>query len=182
MCKPSRRFLLVVSLLAAGCGGVAQITGATTMSAAEQRFKGIRGLVLVVDALGASEMKQVVFVDDRGVMFYASSTVARRNREIMSLGMSRVPVTATVTWGKDGKYDFGRATWSDRTLLGNYTIPIAERIPDEVLDDIRKHGGGLRLKFRLKTDGVMFGWDIERADGGTSRFDMPGGDFLDTRY
>ena len=37
---------------------------------------------------------------------------------------------------------------------------------------------GSRLKFRLKPDGVLFGWDIERPDGGLSRFDMPGGDFL----
>ena len=65
---------------------------------------------------------------------------------------------------------------------GDYIIPIASRIPDEVVKEIRKNGGGLRLKFRLKPDGVMFGWDIERFGGGLPRHSMPGGDFLETWY
>jgi hypothetical protein len=70
----------------------------------------------------------------------------------------------------------------DGTIAGDYTIPIAERIPDALVNQIRLHGGGLRLKFRLKPDGVLFGWDLERPDIGLYRFDMPGGDFLETRY
>ena len=67
-------------------------------------------------------------------------------------------------------------------VLGDYTLPIASRIPDAVLQEIRKNGGGLRLKFRLKPDGVLFGWDIERFSGGLPRHTMPGGDFLETFY
>lgn len=67
-------------------------------------------------------------------------------------------------------------------VLGDYTIPVASRIPDEVVREIRKNGGGLRLKFRLKPDGVLFGWDIERFAGGLPRHSMPGGDFLETWY
>lgn len=69
-------------------------------------------------------------------------------------------------------------------IAGDYTIPVAKRIPDSVLRDIRAHGGSLRLKFRLKPGGVLFGWDIERADplGNVSVFEVPGGDFLETRY
>lgn len=67
-------------------------------------------------------------------------------------------------------------------VVGDYTIPVATRIPDAVLQDIRAHGGSLRLKFRLRPNGVLFGWDIQRPGGGISRFDLPGGDFLDTRY
>jgi hypothetical protein len=70
-------------------------------------------------------------------------------------------------WG--GRY-FGEAA-------GDYTIPIASRIPDEVVKEIRKNGGGLRLKFRLNPNGVFFGWDIERFEGGLPRHSMPGGDF-----
>ncbi|MCY4756500.1 RHS repeat-associated core domain-containing protein [Pelomonas aquatica] len=70
----------------------------------------------------------------------------------------------------------------DSEMLGDYTVEVARRIPDEVLADIRARRGALRLKFRLKPDGVLFGWDIERADGGLSRFDMPGGDFNAARY
>lgn len=67
-------------------------------------------------------------------------------------------------------------------VVGDYTFPVASRIPDEVVREIRKNGGGLRLKFRLKPDGVLFGWDIERFSGGLPRHSMPGGDFLETWY
>jgi hypothetical protein len=70
-------------------------------------------------------------------------------------------------WG--GEY-FGQAA-------GDYTIPIASRVPDDVIKDIRARGGGLRLKFRLKPDGVLFGWDIERFSSGQVEYSMPGGDF-----
>jgi hypothetical protein len=75
--------------------------------------------------------------------------------------------------------------------------PVADRIPDEVLDDIRKNGGGLRIKLRLKDDGILLGWDVLRRKPIPSvdyshckryecvyglHFEMPGGDFLDTRY
>lgn len=164
----------------AGCGKTAK---ADPTNDPQQRFKGI-GVILVVDAVPGAKMEQVVICDDRGVQIYASSTVARRNREIMALGGTRVPLTVRAVWGKDRHYDFSHATWYGGTILGDYTIPVAERIPDEILNDIRAHGGGLRLKFRLKPDGVLFGWDIERAAplGDVSIFEMPGGDFLETRY
>lgn len=68
--------------------------------------------------------------------------------------------------------------------MGDYTIPVASCISDDVLHDIRAQGGGVRLKFRLKPDGVLFGGDIERAAplGDASIFEVPGGDFLETRY
>jgi hypothetical protein len=47
-------------------------------------------------------------------------------------------------------------------ILGDHTIPVASRIPDELIADLRKNGGGLRLKFRLHKDGVYLGWDIAR--------------------
>ena len=67
-------------------------------------------------------------------------------------------------------------------IIGDYTFHLASRIPDDVVREIRKNGGGLRLKFRLKPDGVLFGWDIERFSGGMPVHSMPGGDFLETWY
>jgi hypothetical protein len=182
----SKRQLLSLATLwpwTAGCmadrGGAVHGAGVDS----QRRFHGI-GVVLVVDAVPGAELKGVVFYDDRPVRIYASSTVAKRNREILALGGARVPPTVRVIWrqdpkpiwGKDGGIDY------DGMIIGDYTIPVAERIPAEVLDSIRSSGGALRLKFRLKPDGVLFGWDIERPGGGISKFDMPGGDFLETRY
>ena len=70
-------------------------------------------------------------------------------------------------WG--GEY-FGPA-------VGDHSFPVASRIPDDVVKEIRRNGGGLRLKFRLHPDGVLFGWDIERISGGLPHHSMAGGDF-----
>ena len=127
----------------------------------------------------------VNFHDDRGVRFFSPSLVSRRTRAILALGGFYVPQAVEVTWRDKTTKAFrgtnGSIDW-DGPVLGRYTVLVAERIPDAVLGDIRANGGALRLKFRLKPDGVLFGWDIERRGGGVSRYDMPGGDFLETKY
>ena len=139
-------------------------------------------------------MRDVVLYDDQGQQFYAKSLVSRRTREIMGFSGSGIPRAIRAVWREGAHYDYSHATWYGGTVLGDYTIPVAERIPDDVLADIRAKGGGLRLKFRLKPDGVLFGWDIERslpipgcdpAKNATCRgtnFFSPGGDFLETWY
>jgi hypothetical protein len=166
--------------LIAGCASV----GLPVASAGESqsRFRGIKSFVLVLDAIANEEMRGVSVFDDLGHQISSASVVARKKRGVMALGASQIPVNVTITWGIDRKFDYARYRWDGGTITGDYTIPVADRIPDEVLDDIRVRGGNLRLKFRLKPDGVLFGWDIERANGGTSKFDSPGGDFLETRY
>ena len=162
-----------------GCTGTGSAGVADRGTDPQLRFRGI-GIVLVVGA----QMEGVVFYNDAGRGFYAKSVVSRRTREILALGSSRVPVTSRAIWrehprpiwGKDGGIDY------EGTIAGDYTVPVAERVPEDVLTDIKANGGALRLKFRLKPDGVLFGWDIERPSGGISKFDMPGGDFLETRY
>lgn len=178
--KKRNLFTLLLLPFAAGCAKPAQ---ADAVDARQRRFNGI-GLVLVVDAVADAAMEQVVIYDDRGLEIYGRGKVSRSNRAIMALGGSRVPLIVHAVWRKGSGWDEARKTWNEGIIVGNYTIPVAERIPDSVLADIRAHGGGLRLKFRLKPDGVLFGWDIERAAplGDVSIFEMPGGDFLETRY
>jgi hypothetical protein len=183
--QPMKRNLLkMLALLpwVAGCS----VTGrpAVPVEASQKRFQGI-GLVLVVDAVPGAEMNGVVLYNDRGVEIYGTSRVARGRRDIWALSSARVPLTVRAEWGEGRQFGLSKTpSWYGGTILGDYTIPVAERIPDEVLNDIRAHGGGLRLKFRLKPDGVLFGWDIERSAplGDVSIFEMPGGDFLETRY
>ncbi|MCS0606659.1 hypothetical protein NX773_00580 [Massilia solisilvae] len=149
----------------------------------QKRFKGM-GPVLVVDAVAGTEMEQVVIYDDLGWEIYSSATVARRNRSIMAVGSGRVPLTVRAVWRKGAGWDNVKKLWNDGVIAGDYSVPVAKRIPDDILRNIREHGGNLRLKFRLKPDGILFGWDIERAAplGDVSIFEMPGGDFLETRY
>jgi hypothetical protein len=184
--QPLKRKLLNVAALWPWLAGAASLINTGCASGAsdpQRRFKGI-GAILVTDAVPGVEMQGVFFTDDRGEKIYGKAVLAKRNREILALGGMRIPLTVRVVWrdnpktvnGKDGGFDY------EGPILGDYTIPVVERIPEAVLNDIRVHRGELRLKFRLKPDGVLFGWDIERPGGGLPAFFMPGGDFLDTKY
>jgi len=160
--------------------------GAKPLAPSQKRLQGM-GLTLVVDAVEASEMLGVGFyADGRDVPFYAKSRMVKRNREIMSFPGGMVPEMVRVVWKDSSELvrrpDNPKKTTYAGTILGDHTIPIASRIPDEIVKEIRKNGGGLRLKFRLTPDGVLFGWDIERFKGGLPRHSMPGGDFLQTAY
>jgi hypothetical protein len=184
--QPMKRALLGLMALGpwlVGCNGLV-VTANAHGADPQRRFKSI-GIVLVVDAVPEAEMKQAAFYDDRGTLMYGPSLVTKRNRSIMALGGTRVPLAVKAIWRKGAGWDDIKKVWNEGTIIGSYTIPVAERIPDEVLDDIRTQGGSLRLKFRLKPDGVLFGWDIERDGKGSGhvlKYDLPGGDFLESYY
>jgi hypothetical protein len=155
------------------------------LSATQRRFENM-GMILVVDAVAGAELLGVeFFADENDFPFYARSLQKKTGRAIMAFPSGVVPEKVRVVWranADEGYTDkYGRIRYS-APIVGDYTFPVASRIPDEIAKEIRKHGGGLRLKFRLKPDGVMFGWDIERFSGGLPRHSMPGGDFLETWY
>ncbi|WP_448444682.1 hypothetical protein [Limnohabitans sp.] len=176
--------LLPVAALLSACKATA-MGQRPQLSPTQKRMDGM-GLTLVVDAVEGAEMLGVeFFADGNEFPFFAKSRMVRTNREIMAFPSGVVPERVRVTWRKnasEGFYDKqGRIRYS-APIVGDYTFPVASRIPEEVVREIRKNGGGLRLKFRLKPDGVLFGWDIERFSGGLPRHSMPGGDFLETWY
>jgi hypothetical protein len=155
------------------------------LSATQRRFENM-GMILVVDAVEGAEMLGVeFFADGSEFPFYARSLQKKTGRAIMAFPSGIVPEQVRAVWranDSEGYRDkYNRIRYS-APIVGDYTFPVASRIPDEIAKEIRKHGGGLRLKFRLKPDGVMFGWDIERFSGGLPRHSMPGGDFLETWY
>lgn len=152
------------------------------------KFRGIRGVVIRTDAIG--EKRYVTIVSETNRRIESPSLLSPKNNSILSFSGGALPVPKTVhtTWREgDVKYErplspdkmrtIGPLSWMGGTIVGDYTIEVASRIPDSVLDSIRKEGGALRLKFRLKDDGVLLGWDIEHPGGGISRYSMAGGDF-----
>lgn len=198
MSHPRKRSLLALLAILpwiGGCGAASEAPKVAKGDQSPDRFQDI-GLILVADAIEGAKMEGVKFYNDADVEIYGKSILHRRNREILSFGGAQIPKTVRViwrenptpVWGKQGGIDY------EGKIIGDYTIPVAERIPDNVLNYLRKNKGVLRLKFRLKPDGVLFGWDIERglpipgckpgeaATCNATHFFMPGGDFLDTKY
>ncbi|MHB0916490.1 MAG: hypothetical protein ACYC39_06705 [Thiobacillus sp.] len=167
-----------------------------------RRFRGI-GIQLVVDAVAGAKMERVKVTNDLGYEIFDKATVSQ-GKLISDVGSARVPLWVRVTW-RDGSgwSDFpvgdhrrtayrqgpipGTAEWVEGVIAGDYTIPVAERIPDEVVESLRKDPGMLRIKFRLHPNGVYFGWDIERRPGYkpgysvSAMHDMPGGDFQEAK-
>jgi hypothetical protein len=149
--------------------------------AKQARFRGI-GTILFVDAVEGAKLLGVEFYADQlKDPFYSSSTVWKINRETLVMPISPIPEVVRIVWRDSSELvrrtdDLSKTTY-EGNILGDHKVVVASRIPDDVLKEIRKSGGGLRLKFRLKTDGVLFAWDIERFGGGLPRHSMPGGDF-----
>jgi hypothetical protein len=132
---------------------------------------------LFVDSFG--EKFGVNIFDERGHLLYASARLRQPgNSKHAYLSGFGVPVTLRAEWRdreegtviKDVIYESGN-------IVGNYTVPVASRIPDELLDELRKNGGVFRLKIRIHDDGPLIGWDIQRD----SQFLNTGGDFKENR-
>lgn len=166
--------------------------------ALRQRFRGL-SIVLRVDAVAGVEMAGVTITNDEGLRIFSSAGVALHKNSIRAVGSARVPRWVRVTWRENPKAIWGKdggIEW-DGPIIGDYTIPVAERIPDEVLESLRKDPrGDLRIKFRLHPDGVYFGWDIERSPSYDPNkraeyrkkniylppgYEMTGGDFKEAR-
>ena len=122
------------------------------------RFRGVRGYELFVSGFG-SNSKEGVFArlfDDRSIPldsgYFWDKGDSKSTFTIYPPGLMKT-LHAKVYVDRD------------KALLYDVTIPVADRIPDELLDEIRRRGGNLRIKIRLHRDGVLLGWDIERRPG-----------------
>jgi hypothetical protein len=52
------------------------------------------------------------------------------------------------------------------TIKGEETIEVGSRIPQELIDELKRDPkGGINIKFRSSDQGMMFGWDLERRPG-----------------
>ena len=130
-----------------------------------QRF-GRPGFELVVDAVAGQEFLGVEFFPEYAKhSFYRAGGQTLRSQAKMILSQP-VPERARILWRDSDKFaPDGRAVYAGN-ILGDETIEVGSRIPQELIDDLeRDPRGNLRLKFRMSKDGTLFGWDIQRRPG-----------------
>ena len=193
---PSRRKLLALcAALLAGCSGSAgprplpvQPPLSAEDEALKRKFRGLEGGQLRVDSL--FRVHGLNIFEEHGWLFFTHARMTPpRGRFRGSYGADfGVPKFLRVEWRDkiemepDGALKRGLPgdAFYGGTILGNYTVPVAARIPDSLLEDKRRNGGGFRLKIRIHPDGPLIGWDLERAPGSApdgSKYHHAGGDF-----
>lgn len=172
-----RRRIVNFSLVLVGLSGVPACAQSVSQSPsrmsaeAEQvrmnRFQGITSAEWVLSSL--DELRWIEILDQNGN--YVEAPAKMRIQIKSQRALNRIPVKLKVTWREQDPnnpvYSGNRnESWSGGKITGSFEIPVADRIPDELLDDLRRDPkGSLRIKVRLHRDGVLLGWDIERRPG-----------------
>ena len=193
--SPQRRAFVFACIIAlGGCNPVGRRTTpepAKPLSAEDEqlkrKFQGLQGGQLRVDSL--FQVRGLNIFNENGYLFFAMAGITPPHRANSSYGADfGVPKFLRFEWrDKIEKEPRGalKRGLPDRAyyggnILGNYTVPVASRIPDSLLEDKRRNGGGFRLKIRIHPDGPLIGWDLERGVGtgpDGSKFHHAGGDF-----
>lgn len=162
--------------------GMTALLGALSLAACSG-LSSSPGWGLVVDFMLANpEVKDktgVQGVSDAGRRLFASEYLTPKGGGMAALVAEALPETVRVTWREDT--ETGRHFTTGR-VVADHVVKVRERIPQAVLDYARaQRGRALRLLFRIKDDGVWFGWDVEEtvhhpAGGSGLVYSMRGGD------
>lgn len=131
------------------------------------KFREIRGVEWYLSFVHEVNYVEVRDQDDQ---FIDAVSVGSPNTD-RKKGMKGIPGYLKVTWRNDEPQNpISSGTrnqfWSGGKIVANFEIPVADRIPDNLLDDLRRDPKGtLRIKIRLHREGVLLGWDIQRRPG-----------------
>lgn len=149
------------------------------------KFRDISGVEVVISSFGRH--RHVTISTETGRSIAAPALIAQGGGGHLSFTGKTLPIPQTVRiiWREGVTSNrTGPDPWIGGTIIGDYTIPVAKRIPDELLEALRKDPrGSLRIKIRLAEDRVLLGWDIERRPGLKPGlyvlpvYEMAGGDF-----
>lgn len=144
--------------------------------------------IVVMDRLapGASTKEGIQAISDSGHHLFGHSHLNSSNGAVSSYGGRSIPRWVRVTWRR-GVTDFlgdryGRYTTG--TVVGDYTVLIQERIPQEVIKYVTAAPRrALVLRFRVKDDAVLLAWDVQQDTPTGYGWDyvMHGGDFKDPK-
>lgn len=137
--------------------------------ALKHKFRGIRGGERRIDGLVV--MRNVALRNEKGYLVQGG-TFGPKGSSVSSYGSDDFVVPKTIRMmyyganAKNGIFnELAPPSIEDIRPIADIKVTVAERIPDAILDEVRKNGGGFRLKLRLKEDDLLVGWDIESRPG-----------------
>lgn len=139
----------------------------------------MRGVGMVVTyqlAQGANNKEGVDARSDTGYRLFGPSMMTPTGGGGTNhLGVAAIPRWVRVTW-RENTTPGNR--WTTGKVVGDYTVQVLSRIPREAFDLARAgRKRFLVLTFRIRDDGVDFGWMIRLQDGVPFVTLMRGGDF-----
>jgi hypothetical protein len=78
-----------------------------------------------------------------------------------------------------------KSVWTGGTVVGQYRIEVASRIPQDVINYASaERGRAIKLMFRILDDAVVLGWSVQEASkmGGGWIYSNFGGDFVPAEW
>lgn len=138
-------------------------------AALKHKFRGMRGGELRVDSTFKVTTAVIINVDT-GYLFNIGMGVFGPGVDSVSgyggnVDGDRLVIPKhlrMIRYPEEARFLSRKLPYFDGTPVVDVTVPIAERIPEEALDDLRRHGGSLRLKLRIHPETLLVGWDIAR--------------------
>lgn len=194
MTKPDtkRRTFCLVGMMSAmtGCLVGPKSVASSPEKFVDQRFRGVHGIRSRIDA--AILVYGVTIVDEDGDYVARAGRLSPKHvQNSLYPDASSLPKTIHVSWHVH-PVTSSNDKWIGGKTVGDFTVSVAGRIPDNVLDAVRRGDGGLRVKIRLAPGRVMVGWDVERVISFTEAIQeklpdsgvfhsMAGGDFCEAK-
>jgi hypothetical protein len=150
-----------------------------------KKFAGLGGAELSVGGIPGQAFYGVMFYrEDTSIRFYMGGKVAMKSASTQGIEASSIPEIIRIIWHDPESVIYVNDPWPRFTgkVIGEDRIEVGSRIPQSVIDSIKKRGGGLRLIFRMANEGTYFGWAIVRDPRGGLSSEEEGGDVASAYY
>jgi len=142
----------------------------------QHRFRGIyKGGQLYIDATYETEKRQVVYLPNGDILNIAMQDYSPKKSATIDYyddEKNNLPVPQNLRYQLFNKDTLKkhqphlRATIPVGDPILDVTIPVASRIPDEVLNRLRQYQGShLKLKLRLTPETILVGWEVRNGIG-----------------
>ena len=138
---------------------------------------------VIVDELdnNSSDKKGVHAVTDTARSLFGTAMMSKKNGKGTGTFIGETaPKSVRVTW-REGENIIGAykgGGYQGGTIVGDYTIEVASRIPAEVMKYASEgKERAIKLTFRIKDDGVLLAWGVQENYGGLNTESLRGGDF-----